>query len=439
MSRHVFSRAPGRDLPVAAGGTGAEVFDVDGRRYLDGSGGAVVTAIGHGVGEVADAIAEQARTLAYIHGTAFVSAALDAYADELAPLLPFDDPRIYPVSGGSEAVESALKLARAYHLARGEDRSVIIGREGSYHGNSRGALDVGARAGLRAPYLPWLGHARHTTTPYEYRCPFPADHPNGCATRHAGELDRLITEIGPDRVAAFIAEPVAGAALGACVPPDEYWPAIVEVCHRHGVLVIADEVMTGFGRTGSWFACEHWDVRPDIMVTAKGAGSGYWPLGLMVCTAGVHDEVVRGGFTHGFTYSHHPVGAAAGRAVLRVLRERDLITASVERGAELGAALTRYLGDHRAVGDIRGIGLLRGVELVADRESKEPFPREQRVVEQVVTAAKDEGLLVYSSTGCANGRDGDLLLFGPPLVITPAQTVELAQRLAVAIEKVLGD
>ena len=429
MSRHVFTRAPG--LPRAAGGTGAEVFDVDGRRYLDGSGGAVVTSIGHGVTEVVDAIAEQARRISYAHGTAFATKALDDYADALAPLLPFDDPRIYPVSGGSEAVETALKMARAYHLARGEDRYVIIGRQGAYHGNSRGALDVSGRAGLRDPYRPWLGAAWHTSAPYEYRCPAP-EHPIGCGAWHASRLDRMITE----EVAAFIAEPVAGAALGACVPPDDYWPAVAEVCRRRGVLLIVDEVMTGFGRTGRWFASEHWGIRPDILVTAKGAAAGYWPLGLAVCTAEVRDTI--GSFVHGFTYSHHPVGAAAGHAVLKVLRQRDLVAASEQRGRELGQALRDRLTDHPAVGDIRGLGLMQAVELVADPESKKPFARADRIAEKVVAQAKEDGLLVYHSTGCADGRDGDLLLFGPPLVITGAQVAELADKAAAAIRLVRG-
>jgi hypothetical protein len=248
----------------------------------------------------------------------------------------------------------------------------------------------------------------------------------------------MITELGQGTVAAFIAEPVSGAALGACVPPDDYWPAIAEVCRKHGVLLIADEVMAGFGRTGRWFACEHWDVRPDILVAAKGAASGYWPLGLTVCTAEVHDTIAGAGFANGFTYSHHPVGAAAGLAVLRYLRDHDLVTASAKRGTELAAALESRLADHPAVGDIRGIGLLRGVELVADRDTRTPFPRTDRIVEQVVAAAKAEGLLIYSSTGGANGRDGDLLLFGPPLVITSEQITELTDRCATAITHVLA-
>src|SRR5215218_2324626 len=324
---HVFARGTG--LPTVARARGCEIWDTEGRRYLDGAGGAIVVGIGHGDASVAAAIAEQAERVAYAHGTMFASEQLEAYADELAPLLPLDDPRVYPVSGGSEAVETALKMARAYHLARGEDRWRVIGRQGSYHGNTRGALDVGGREPLRRPYLPWLGQASHTLAPYAYRCRFGDTHPAGCGARYADALEQEILASPAGTVAAFVAEPVAGAGLGAAVPSDDYWPAVTEVCRRHGVLLIADEVMTGFGRTGRFLACDHWAVRPDIMVLAKGAASGYWPLGLAVASGEVHDTIAAaGGFTHGLTYSHHVVGAAAGRAVLRVLRERRLVEAA---------------------------------------------------------------------------------------------------------------
>jgi adenosylmethionine-8-amino-7-oxononanoate aminotransferase len=386
---------------------------------------------------VVEAIRAQAAEVAYAHGTAFTSDALEAYADELAAIVPVDDPRVYPVSGGSEAIETALKMARAYHLARGEDRHVVVGRRGAYHGNTIAALDAGGREPLRAPYLPWLGRARHTLAAYEYRCPFPDTHPRACGARYAEALERLIVEAGPGRVAAFLAEPVAGAALGAAVPPDDYWPAVVEVCRRHGVLVIADEVMTGFGRTGRWFACDHWGVRPDVLVLAKGAASGYWPLGLAVASGAVQRTIAERGLTHGFTYSHHVVGAAAGRAVLALLRERELVAAAESQGKRLRAGLQERLDGHPAVGDVRGLGLLVGVELVADRGRRTPFPRARRVTERVVAAARDRGLLVYSSTGHAGGGDGDLLLLGPPLVISDAEVDETIDTLAAAIEAVL--
>lgn len=438
MTGRVFSRAAGRELPYIASGRGSELFDTTGRRYLDAAGGAIVVGIGHGSAEVADAIAAQAREVAYVHGSAFSSAALEGYAETLGPLLPVDDPYIYPVSGGSEAVETALKLARAYHLARGEDRSVVIGRTGAYHGNTRGALDVSGRDGLRAPYLPWLGAATRTTSPYEYRCPFPDSHPDGCGARHAEALEQQIVAQGPQNVAAFIAEPIAGAALGACVPPDDYWPAITAVCRRYGVLMIADEVMTGFGRTGRWFGCDHWDVRPDLLVAAKGAASGYWPLGLTVASGEVHDTVQRAGFVHGFTYSHHAVGAAAGLAVLKILSRDKLVDAAAQRGDQLDAELRAALGGNPHVGDIRGRGLLQAIELVADRTTKAPFARDERVAERIVAAAKERGVLLYHSTGCATGTDGDLLVFGPPLVTSPAQISEITQRCAEAVRDVLS-
>jgi adenosylmethionine-8-amino-7-oxononanoate aminotransferase len=429
---HVFAR--GQGLPTVARAEGCQLWDTEGRRYLDGAGGAIVVGIGHGEASVVQAIADQSARVAYAHGTMFASEQLEAYADELAPLLPVQDPRLYPVSGGSEAVETALKMARAYHLARGEDRTRVIGRRGSYHGNTRGALDVGGREPLRRPYLPWLGQASHTLAAYEYRCPFPDTHPVGCGARYAEALEREITASPPGTVAAFVAEPVAGAGLGAAVPPDDYWPAVTEVCRRHGVLVIADEVMTGFGRTGRWFASDHWGLRPDILVLAKGAASGYWPLGLAVASAAVHDTIGAGGFTHGLTYSHHVVGAAAGRAVLRVLRERRLVEAAAAQGKRLQAGLEARLGGHRRVGDVRGLGLMVAVELVADRSTRQPFPRAHRVAERTVAAARDHGLLLYSSTGCADGTNGDLVMLGPPLVATDAEIDEMVELTTTAVE-----
>src|SRR6266508_2170525 len=273
---HVFRRDAQDGMPVAVRADGAWITDSGGRRYLDAAGGAIVVNIGHGDADVVRAMHEQAAAVAYVHGTQFTTEALEAYADELAPLLPLDEPRIYPVSGGSEAVETALKLARAYHLARGDvSRHRVIARSGSYHGNTRGALDASGREPLRRPYAPWLGQALHVPAAYEYRCLNPA-HPSACGAWHAKQLDRAIVEAGPNTVACFVAEPVVGATLGAVVPPDDYWPAVSEVCRRRGLLLIADEVMTGFGRTGSWFASDHWDVRPDIVVCGKGASSGYW-------------------------------------------------------------------------------------------------------------------------------------------------------------------
>lgn len=434
---HVFSRVWGRRLPTAIRADGVWIEGSDGRRYLDAAGGAIVNGVGHGNRTVIDAIAAQLARVDYVHAHSFTTEALESYADAVSAVAPLSDPKVFPVSGGSEAAETAIKLARTYHLARGEpERTVVLARQGSYHGNTLGALDASGRVSLRAGYEPWLGRFDHLPAANEYRCPNPS-HPSACGAWHAGRLEAAIERIGSHRVAAFIAEPIVGATLGAVEPPEDYWPAVAEVCRRHGVLVIADEVMTGFGRTGRWFAIEHWGTRPDIVIAGKGAGSGYWPLGLCIASSDVWATAAPR-FHHGFTYSHHPVGAAAGSAVIEVIRSGDLVERSAGMGAELRDGLRSRLGDHPRVGDIRGRGLLVGVELVADRERRSPFPRSEAVTERVVGAAMEHGLILYPVTGCADGADGDGVLLGPPLVIGSDEVTELVERLTASITAVLG-
>jgi adenosylmethionine-8-amino-7-oxononanoate aminotransferase len=428
---HVFHRASAPLTAVDA--SGCWVTDDSGRRYLDAAGGAIVVNVGHGDPVVVAAL-ERARTLDYVHASTFTTPALESYADRLASHLPLDEPRVYPTSGGAESVETALKLARAHHLARGDKgRDVVISRHQSYHGNTVGALDVSDRQALREPYLPWLGRACHIPEVTEYRCPSPG-HPEGCARWHASMLDRAITEIGPDRVSAFIGEAVGGAVLGAAVPPAGYWEAIQDVCRRHGVLLIVDEVMTGFGRTGRWFGVDHFGIQPDILVSGKGAGGGYWPLGLCVASGEVHDTVMSaGGFTHGFTFSHSPIGAAVGEAVLERLEAGNLVERSATSGAALLSGLRQTLSDMSIVGDVRGVGLLIAVELVADKMSKTAFPREMRMAERLTMEARRRGLLVYPSTGCADGTSGDLILLGPPFIVSEEELAMIVERLGRAV------
>jgi adenosylmethionine-8-amino-7-oxononanoate aminotransferase len=436
VTSHVFRRSTDPTPAVAVRAEGATIWDAAGKAYLDAAGGAVVVGIGHGRESVAGVMAEQASRVAYAHGTAFTSEPLERYAAALAPHLPLDEPAIYPVAGGSEAMESALKLARAYHLARGEtERWIVIARWGSYHGNSLGALDLSGRKPLRRPYEAWLGRFRHVSAAYPYRAGEPGANALGDAGELADELDRAIEAAGPGTVAAFVAEPIVGATLAAAVPPDGYWPAIAEVCRRHGVLLIADEVMTGFGRTGRWFGVDHWGVRPDILVGAKGGTSGYFPFGLVAASGRVRDTVMDGGgFVHGFTYSHHVVGAAVAAEVLRILEEEGLVEAAAAKGARLEALLRDQLGGHPNVGEIRGRGLLMGVELVAERETHEPFPRTERVTERVLRSGRDAGVLLYSGTGLADGTNGDAIVLGPPFVVSDDELVAIADRLAAAIE-----
>ncbi|HET9755761.1 MAG TPA: aspartate aminotransferase family protein [Candidatus Limnocylindrales bacterium] len=433
----VFRRSTQAEPPVAVEASGSTIRDADGRTYIDAAGGAIVVNVGHGRASVAAVMAEQAGRLAFAHGSAFTTGPVETYAAEVAAVLPVDNPAIYPVSGGSEAIETALKLARAYHLARGEpERDVVIARHGSYHGNTLGALDLSGRPPLRRPYEPWLGRFRHVSAAYPYRAGETEAHAGRDGAALAAELDATIREIGPGRVAAFIAEPIVGATLAAAVPPEDYWPAIAAVCAEHGVLLIADEVMTGFGRTGRWFGLDHWGIRPDLLVAAKGATGGYWPFGFVAAARHVFETVTAPGtgFVHGFTYSHAPIGAAVASEVLRILRDESLVEASATKGDRLSALLRGALEEHPLVGDIRGRGLMVGVELVADRATRRPFPRAARVTEGVVAAARERGVLVYSGTGNANGVDGDTILLGPPFVITDAEMQSVADVMTEAID-----
>ena len=385
----VFRRSTVADPPIAVEAHGSTIRDADGRDYLDAAGGAIVVNVGHGRREIAAAMADQAGRLAYAHGSAFTTEPLEAYAREVARHLPIDDPAIYPVSGGSEAIETALKLARAYHLARGEsERWIVYARWGSYHGNTLGALDLSGRKPLRRPYEGWLGRFRHVSAAYPYRADMPGrERPRAAPTSSPPSSTGRSRRPGPGTVAAFVAEPIVGATLAAAVPPDGYWPAIADVCRRHGVLLIADEVMTGFGRTGRWFATRplggpagHPRRRQGRRRRATGRSGSSRPR------SEVHATVTgAAGFVHGFTYSHSPVGAAVAREVLRILEDESLVEASAEQGRAPASALaSAAFGEHPAVGEIRGRGLLVGIELVADRATREPFPRAARVTEAVV-------------------------------------------------------
>jgi adenosylmethionine-8-amino-7-oxononanoate aminotransferase len=444
----VFQRVIGTELPVAARAEGCTIWDTDGRAYLDAAGGAIVVNVGHGRVSIVDAMERQARAFTYVHGTTFTSEPLESYARAVGPHLPVDDPAIYPVSGGSEAIESCLKLVRSYHLAHREpDRTVVIARWGSYHGNSMGALDLSGREPLRKPYEPWLGRFSHVSAAYPYRGGEAAAHALGDTDRLIAELEAAIAEAGSGRVAAFVAEPIVGATLGAVAPPDGYWPAVADLCRRHGILLVADEVMTGFGRTGRWFGLDHWGVRADVMAAAKGVAGGYFPLGLAVASGHVYETITRpvggrgegGGFVHGFTYSHSPVGAAVASEVLRILETESLVEASAAKGERLRALLTDRLGSHPNVGEIRGRGLLVGLELVADRATRRPFPRSARLIETVMVHARASGLLLYHGTGNADGTNGDTVLLGPPFVVTDIELARIVEVLGDAVERAAAE
>jgi adenosylmethionine-8-amino-7-oxononanoate aminotransferase len=424
-SSFVFHRPLGRELPAIARGEGALLWDTGGKRYLDGAGGAVVVNVGHGRREIAEAMAAQALSAAYVHGTQFTSDVLEDYARRLAAHAPGDCNRLYLVSGGSEASETAVKLARAYQLAIGEtDRHKIVRRSVSYHGNTLGALALSGRPNLQAPYRPMLRTTPEAAAPFCHHCPLGKTYPD-CGIACADDLEVAIEREGASTVAAFLAEPVLGASAGAAVPPDGYARRVREICDRHGVLLVADEVMTGFGRTGRFFASEGGGAAPDLVTCGKGMSGGYAPVGAVLASEKVVSAIAEaGGFTHGFTFSHNPVTAAACRATLDILERERLVEQAAARGEVLGRLLER-LHAHPHVGDVRGRGLLWGVELQADKTTRQPFPRTHKKAETVAAQAFQGGLVTYPSGGCADGTNGDVILLAPPFVVSEAQLEEM--------------
>lgn len=431
----VFYRKMGYARPEVSHGEGIYLWDTSGKRYIDGSGGPIVVNVGHGRTAITMAMQEQAQKAAYVHATMFSSGVLEQYAAEMAPLLPLPDAKIYPLSSGSEVVEGAIKLARQIQMARGQHgRFQIISRSQSYHGTTFGALAASGRVGMRAPYLPMMQDMVHIQHPYPYRHP-------ASGAELALRLEEAIQALGAESVAAFLAEPISGAGLGAIVPPDDYWPRIREICDRYGVLLIADEVLVGMGRTGKWWGLEHWAVQPDILVTAKGVAGGYFPFGF-VAAKGADVQLIYeklGDFNHGGTFSHHAVGAAAALATLHIIQNEHLVQNAAHVGVYLGQKLQHTFSEHPHVGDVRGCGLFWALELVQDRETKAPFPAARKLAPALHKAAFDLGLIVYYSQGVADGKNGDLIMLGPPLIITEAQVDEMVGILATAVKQEIGD
>lgn len=427
------TRAIHRDLrkeyPVVVQGEGIYLYDTEGNRYIDGSGGsAAVTAIGHGVPEVVDAIARQAATLAYAPTHAFATEAIEACAriivEHFAP--PGLD-RVWFVSGGSEATENAVKMALQYHRDRGEaSRHLVIGRWSSFHGATLASLGYGGNTGRRRPYAAVTGNWEHIAPCFEYRC-WQGSHCPPCDLSCAWQLERVIRQVGPENVAAFIAEPVVGATLGAVSASGGYFQVIREICDRYGVLFIADEVMTGFGRTGRNFAIQHWRVTPDLIACAKGIAGGYAPLGAVIARSEIVSEVrkTRGSFVIGHTAAGNPLSCATGAAVLQYVIDHDLVANAAAVGGYALERLCELATRHAMIGDVRGLGLLLGVEFVQDRATKQPFPAGWQVAKRIGQATLERGLVSYPGTGTVDGAMGDHLLYAPPLTITRQQVEEL--------------
>nr|WP_255696032.1 aspartate aminotransferase family protein [Shinella sp. NM-101] len=432
MHRAIHSR-----MPVAVGGRGIELFDAEGRAYIDASGGAAVSCLGHAHPAVLAALHEQLDRLAYAHTGFFTSQIAEDLADLLVEGAPEGLGHVYLISGGSEAVEAALKMARQYFVEKGEpQRRHIIARRQSYHGNTLGALAAGGNEWRRAQFKPLLIETHHIDPCYAYRLQETGESDEAYAARAAQQLEDKILELGADQVIAFVAETVVGATSGAVPPVADYLKRIRAICDRYGVLLILDEVMCGMGRTGTLHACEQDGVAPDLMTIAKGLGGGYQPVGAVLLSDRIFDAFAKGSgfFQHGHTYMGHPMAAAAGLAVQQVIRRENLLANVVAMGDELERQLTDRLGNHHHVGDIRGRGLFRGVELVADRASKQPFDPRFKLNGLIKKEAMARGLMIYPMGGTIDGRIGDHVLVAPPFIVDRSDIGRIVERLGDAID-----
>jgi adenosylmethionine-8-amino-7-oxononanoate aminotransferase len=432
---HVLYRSLVRDFPLAIRGEGCWLYDEEGRAYLDAVGGAFVASLGHGLKEIAEAIGAQAGQVAYVNGTQFTNAPAEALAAGLASRAPGDLDQVYFLSSGSEAVEAALKLARQYWVESGcPGKHKVLSLTPGYHGNTMLALAASGRPRYQTYFKEWLVTVPRVPAPYAYRC---ACHGEGSCPACTGDaLEDAILAEGPETVAAFIGEPVGGSSTGATVPMLSYWARVREICDRHDVLWIADEVLCGAGRTGTWSALEPYGAVPDLLTMGKGITGGYVPLSAVVVPRRVADVIAggSGALLHAQTFSHHPVLCAAGLATLQYLDEHHL----VERCHRMGPVFHRKLDSLRDlpfVGDIRGRGLLAGVEFVQDKSSRAPFPRAVKFAERFTQAAQDAGLIVWPNTGQANGTDGDLAMLAPPFAVSDEELDQIVARFAAALER----
>jgi adenosylmethionine-8-amino-7-oxononanoate aminotransferase len=439
----LFPRNFHQALPIAVRGEGCWLYSADGGKFLDAAGQAAVINIGHGVPEIGRAMAEQSSKLAFAHTSQFHSPPAEKLAARLLSMAPANfrkGGQVYFTSGGSEAAETAIKLVRQYHLEKGQTaRYRVLSRRQSYHGSTLGAMTVSGNVARRAPYAPMLAEWGHIAPCFCYRCPFEKTFPE-CHLACADDLDSFLDKSDAASAAAFVFEPVVGATLGAAVPPAGYVARIAEICRKHGILVVADEVMTGIGRTGRPFAVQHWGVEPDIILCGKGIASGYAPLGAVLVAPNVVGafENGTGAFKHGFTYQAHPVATAAGNAVLDYIESHNLFGRVAPAALALCNALAPLLS-HRHIGDVRGLGLLVGVEFVRDRSTRAPFEPSEAIAEKIRAAAMEEGVLVYPTQGCADGARGDHILLAPPFIITPEESALIATALASALAKVFPD
>ena len=437
---HVFGRNAKSTPPVAVAGEGCYLIDADGKRYLDGSGGAAVSCLGHSNQAIKEAVKSQIDDLAFAHTGFFTSKPAEELADKLIRLAPVGLDRVYFVSGGSEAVEAAIKLARQYHVERGEDeRHILIARRQSYHGNTMGALSASGNLWRRQMFQPLLVETSHISPCYAWRDQRDDETAFTYGQRVANELEAEILRLGAEKVMAFIAEPVVGATLGAVPAVDGYFHRIREICDRYGVLLILDEVMCGMGRTGHVFACAEDGIRPDILTIAKGLGAGYQPIGAMLASDHIFQTIADGSgfFQHGHTYLGHPVATAAANKVIGIIGTDDMMEDVRRKGHYLMTALMDRFGQHPHIGDIRGKGLFLGMEFVADRDSKTPFDPAKSINKKFKAVAFNAGLICYPMGGTIDGQYGDHVLLAPPFIISDQQINEMVDKIDFAVKEVI--
>ena len=439
MSSAVFYRDLRAAYESVVSAEGMYLQTAAGQRILDAVGGAGTVVIGHGVREITDAIARHGGEISFVYGATFTNPWQEQLAEALVAMSPETAARVYFVSGGSEGNETAIKMARQYHLQRGRPgRHKVIARWQSFHGSTLATLSLSGRPAWREPFLPQLTPVPHIVPPYCYRCPLGHTYP-GCGVACADDLERMIIMEGPDSIAAFIAEPVIGSTVTGVVPVPEYYRRIREICDAYDVLFIVDEVLTGYGRTGRWLAIEHWGTRPDIVVMGKGISSGYVPLGAVLASQQVVDAFVAGSgtFSHGFTYSGNPFCTFVGLQVLRYALDHQLFQDVAAKGQHLHAALQQLADRHRIVGEVRGLGLFAGIEFVSDRASREPFPERAGITSRVVRGARERGVLILPGVAGANhGRGGDHVHLSPPYIISRAEIDLVAEVLDATLSEI---
>ncbi|MFP3495344.1 aspartate aminotransferase family protein [Pseudomonas sp. SIMBA_059] len=437
---HVFHRSLTQSYPIAVKGEGPYLIDANQRRYLDASGGAAVSCLGHSDPDVIEAVRRQVGQLAYAHTSFFTTQVMEELADFLVTRAPAGIDSVYFVSGGSEAIEAALKLARQYFIEVGQpQRKHLIARRQSYHGNTLGALATGGNEWRRRQFEPLLIDVSHVSPCYAYRQQQDGESPEALGVRLAGELEAEILRLGAENVMAFVAEPVVGATLGAVTAVPGYFKRIRDVCDRHGVLLILDEVMCGMGRTGSLFAAEQEGITADLITIAKGLGAGYQPIGATLVSQKIRDAIASGSgfFQHGHTYIGHATACAAALAVQKAIESRGLLAQVNRLGEGLRERLLDRFAEHPHIGDIRGRGLFQGIELVADRDSKAPFDPALKLHAKLKQAAMAEGLMCYPMGGTIDGQRGDHILLAPPFILEDHHLDEIADKLLVAVTTTL--